>query len=407
MLKNKALIITVLTVLIPLIFQLAFLRYVSYYVDKVIYGEYVILSTFVYGLSQVFLSIPSQSFNRFYNSASNKTQFINEFKTYLIFINLLCIIFFLLFFSTYGERFSNVTYILIYVLFVLLSNYTLNQMAFLLSLKRHIYFILKIFEASSKYLFPLIIYYLYSTLNSLICGTILGYCVSLTLTLYFLRKVPFRITINLENFKKYIKFSYPIIFSSIFSWSISFSDRFFIDNYLTSEDVAIYSILAQFSGFAQVLAMIYGTYVNPIILREYEIENKNGLKILRRYLIYFSAVLLVMFVFVLILPQSLLAFVIEEDVIFNDYYYSTFIILFSGIILTVLQTTLSMYFVLLNKLHVHARIFIFAATVNFVLNFFVADFGIIAAAVSTLVAYIMLNVLILLWITTNFKRIGI
>lgn len=404
MLKNKALIITVLTVLIPLIFQLAFLRYVSYYVDKVIYGEYVILSTFVYGLSQFFLSVPSQSFNRFYNSASNKLQFINEFRTYLILTNLLSLIFFLLFFSAYGERFSNITYISIYILFVLLSNYTLNQMAFLLSLKRHIYFILKILEACSKYLFPIVIYYFYSTLDSLICGVILGYCVSLTFALYFLRNVPFKLSINLANFKKYIKFSYPIIFSSIFSWSISFSDRFFIDNYLTSEDVAIYSILAQFSGFAQVLAMIYGTYVNPIVLKEYEIENKYGLKILKRYLIYFSVMLLMMFALVLILPKSLLAFIIEEKIIFDDYYYTTFIILFSGIILTVLQTTLSMYFVLLKKLHIHAKIFIFAAITNFVLNFFVAEYGIIAAAISTLVAYAMLNILILLWLSTNFRR---
>ena len=405
MLKNKALIITVLTVLIPLIIQLAFLRYVSYYVDKDIYGEYVILSTFAYGLSQVFLSIPGQSFTRFYNSAADKTQFINEFRTYLILINLLCIIFFLIFYLTYGERFSNVTYISMYILFVLLSNYTLNQMAFLLSLKRHIYFILKIFEASSKYLFPLVTYYLYSTLESLIYGVTLGYCVSFFLILYFLKNVPFTITVNLANLKKYIIFAYPIIFSSIFSWSISFSDRFFIDNYLTSEDVAIYSILAQVSGFAQALAMIYGTYANPIILREYEIENENGLKILKRYLIYFSAVLSMLFIFVLILPRSLLAIVIEEKIIFNDYYYSTFIILFSGIILTVIQTTLSMYFVLLKKLHIHARIFIFAAITNFGLNFLVADYGIIAAAVSTLVAYMMLNVLILLWLKNDFKRI--
>lgn len=405
MLKNKALIITVLTVLIPVIIQLAFLRYVSYYVDKAIYGEYVILATFVYGLSQVFLSMPGQAFTRFYNSASDKTQFINEFRTYLIFINLLCIIFFLIFFVIYGSRFSNVTYISTYILFVLLSNYTLNQMVFLLSLDRHVYFILKIFEASSKYLFPLVIYYLYSTLESLICGIILGYCISFFLILYFLRNIPFNITVNLANFYKYIIFAYPIIFSAIFSWSISLSDRFFIDNYLTSEDVAIYAILNQFSGFAQVLAMIYGTYANPIILRAYEIKKKHGLKIFKKYLIYFSLTLLLLFIFVLMLPKSLLAIIIEEKVIFNDYYYYTFIILFSGVILTVLQTAASMYFVLLKKLHIHAKIFVFAAIINFSLNFLIADYGIMAAAVSTLVAYIMLNILILLWVKNDLKKV--
>jgi len=405
MLKNKALVITVLTVLIPVIFQLTFLRYVSYYVDKAIYGEYVILATFVYGLSQVFLSMPGQAFTRFYNSANDKTQFINEFRTYLVFINLLCIVAFLMFFVIYGSRFSNATYISTYILFVLLSNYTLNQMVFLLSLDRHVYFILKIFEASSKYLFPLVIYYLYSTLESLICGIILGYCISFFLILYFLRSIPFNITVNLADFYKYIIFAYPIIFSAIFSWSISLSDRFFIDTYLTSEDVAIYSILAQFSGFAQVLAMIYSTYANPVILREYEIKKKHGLKIFKKYFIYFSLTLLLLFIFVLMLPKSLLAIIIEEKVIFNDYYYYTFIILFSGVILTVLQTTASMYFVLLKKLHIHAKIFVFAAIINFSLNFLIADYGILAAAVSTLVAYIMLNILILLWVKNDLKKV--
>ena len=405
MLKNKALIITVLTVLIPVIIQLAFLRYVSYYVDKAIYGEYVILATFVYGLSQVFLSLPGQAFARFYNSAINKTHFVNEFRTYLIFINLLCIIFFLMFFVTYGSRFSNVTYISTYILFVLLSNYTLNQMAFLLSLKRQVYFVLKVFEASSKYLFPLVIYYFYSTLESLIFGIILGYCISFLLILYFSRNIPFKVTVNLANFYKYIIFAYPIIFSSIFSWSISLSDRFFIDNYLTSEDVAIYSILAQFSGFAQVLAMIYGTYANPIILKQYEIEKINGLRIFKKYLTYFSLTLVLLFIFVLMLPKSLLVFIIEEKIIFNDYYYYTFMILFSGVILSVLQTVASMYFVLLKKLHIHAKIFVLAAVINFFLNFLVADYGIMAAAVSTLVAYIMLSILILLWLKNDLKKV--
>ena len=105
------------------------------------------------------------------------------------------------------------------------------------------------------------------------------------------------------------------------------------------------------------------------------------------------------------LPKSLLAIIIEEKVIFNDYYYYTFIILFSGVILTVLQTAASMYFVLLKKLHIHAKIFVFAAIINFSLNFLIADYGIMAAAVSTLVAYITLNILILLWLKNDLKKV--
>ena len=383
--------------------QLAFLRHVSYNVEKNLYGEFIILSTFVYGLSQVFLSIPGQSFQRFYNSVENKASFINEFRTYLIFLNLLSISLFFLFFLVYGRRFSVLTYIAIYILFVLLSNYTLNQTVFLLTLKRRIYLILKIFEASSKYLFPLIIFYIYETLESFIGGIVFGYSISFILILYFLRDIPFKVEFNFENYKKYLAFSYPIVFSSIFSWSISFSDRYFIDYYLTKEDIAIYAILAQFSGFAQVLAMIYGTYVNPIILKEYEINRINGLKILKRYLIYFLFSLLLLTICVFTVPKSFLAIIIEEETIFNNYYYKTFIILFFGVILLVSQTVLSMYLVLFKRLDVHAKIFIFAAIVNFGLNFLIAYYGIMAAAISTLVAYLILNILIILWVKHYLK----
>ena len=89
MIKNKALLLTILTALVPLVFQVLYLRFISYEVDKKVYGEFIILSSFIYGLSQIFLSIPGQAFSRFYNTVENKTYFINEFRTYLIIINIL------------------------------------------------------------------------------------------------------------------------------------------------------------------------------------------------------------------------------------------------------------------------------------------------------------------------------
>jgi len=179
---------------------------------------------------------------------------------------------------------------------------------------------------------------------------------------------------------------------------MSFSDRYFIDYYLTTKEVAIYSILAQFSGFAQILAMIYGIYVNPIILREYEKDKALALKLLKKYLKYFLIVLVTVFIFALLLPKSLLIVFIEKEVVFNEYYYNTFIILVLGVILTVYQTALSMYFVLLKRLDIHAKIFMFAAIVNLGLNFLIPEYGIIAASLSTLTAYLLLNIFIFLWI---------
>ena len=89
---NKSFLITILTVIFPILLQLVYIRYVSYHIDKNDFGDFVILSTFVVALSQIFLSIPSQSFMRFYHM-SEKIIFINEFRTYLIGVNTLSILF--------------------------------------------------------------------------------------------------------------------------------------------------------------------------------------------------------------------------------------------------------------------------------------------------------------------------
>ena len=79
---------------------------------------------------------------------------------------------------------------------------------------------------------------------------------------------------NLENQKKYFKFAYPILFVSIFSWGISFLDRYFIEYFINTEKVAIYAILAQVAGIGQIVGQIYFLYVNPKILKMFE-ENQN------------------------------------------------------------------------------------------------------------------------------------
>jgi len=401
---NKSFLITILTVIFPILLQLVYIRYVSYHIDKNDFGDFVILSTFVVALSQIFLSIPSQSFMRFYHM-SEKIIFINEFRTYLIGVNTLSILFIYFLYLFYGDRFDTIIYILIYIYFAISNNYSLNQQIFLLNIDRKKYLVLKGIEALAKFIFPVIGYYLYQTLESFLIGLVLGYTLSFIVISFFLKEYPFKIEFNIANQKKYFLYAYPIIFSAIFSWSISFSDRYFIDYYVGTKDVAIYAILATFAGFAQVLGMIYTIYVNPIVLKEYEKDEKVGLDLLKNYLFKFLYFNIFAIIIVMLLPINLFTLFIEESVICNKNYYMTFILLVIGIFLSVFQTAMSLYFILLKRLGVHAKIFIAASIVNFILNFYVIKFGIIAAAASTLLAYLIINVLVVFWLRYLRKEI--
>jgi len=402
---NKNLRITILTILIPIILQLIYIRYVSYEVNKSDYGDFIILSTFVVALSQIFLSIPSQSFMRFFNS-SNKLLLINEFRTYLIGVNLISIVLIYSLYLFYGDRFDNSIYILLYIYFLFSNNYSLNQQIFLLNMERKRYFILKLMEGLAKFIFPIIFYILYETLESLLIGLVVGYIIAFIIISIYLKEYPFKIEFNIQNQKKYFIYAYPIMFSAVFSWSISFSDRYFIDYFMSSEDVGIYAILAQVAGFAQILGMVFGTYVNPIVLKKYEENKEDGFILLKSYLIKFMIISLMSFLILIILPRDIFTLIVEKDIIYNDNYYSILLILIAGIFSTVFQTAMSMYFILLKRLDVHAKIFIIASITNFLLNFYILEYGIIAAAFSTFLAYLILNILMLFWLRKNIITKG-
>ena len=103
---DKNLTITFLTVAIPILMQFIYIRYISYNVEKEIYGNFVLLQTIIVALSYIFIQIPSQAYDRFYNTTKNKIEFVNEFRTILIIVKLLnystlvlkCITAFILFF---------------------------------------------------------------------------------------------------------------------------------------------------------------------------------------------------------------------------------------------------------------------------------------------------------------------
>ena len=146
-------------------------------------------------------------------------------------------------------------------------------------------------------------------------------------------------------------------------WSISFDDRIFL-GYVQFLMVRTYSILSQLSGFAQVIGSIYSTYINPIIFKNYSSNKKNTFKVLKRYLKILCFICFGMFIMICLIPKSVYGFIIAEDIIQNQTYYYSFLILTFGIFLAIFQTALSMYFILIERLY-SFKIFSIAAILNF------------------------------------------
>ena len=168
--------------------------------------------------------------------------------------------------------------------------------------------------------------------------------------------------------------------------------------------VGTYSILSQLSGFAQVIGSIYSTYINPVIFKNYSINKKKTFISLNNYLKKLSIICLLCFIIICLIPKEVFALIISDKIIQNSSYYYSFLVLVFGIFLSIFQTALSMYFILIERLDIYSKIFGLAAVINFILNFFIYKYGVIAAAISTASAYLVINLLILFWLRANLKR---
>ncbi len=132
---SKNLLFPFLTVFFTVVLQFLFIRYASYEIDKDIYGNFVLLQTLIAGLSAILLQITGQSYDRFYNESKNKIEYINEFRTYLIFINLAGLLIVIIY-GLFVNKFSNYILLLIFILFFLINIYSFNQKIYLINLQR-------------------------------------------------------------------------------------------------------------------------------------------------------------------------------------------------------------------------------------------------------------------------------
>lgn len=403
---NIDFLLSIVTVIIPILLQLIYIRYVSYSVDKTIYGNFVLLQTLIVALSYIFLQIPGQAYSRFYNSVKDKVEFVNEFRTLLIFINILSF-FLIIIYGYVMEKFDNETLFLLFIYFVILNNYTFNQQIFLFNLDRKKYLVLKILEAMSKFLFPILFYLYYQSLVSFIIGLAVGYSFSFVFLHKYLKYYPFKFTINYINLKKYFIFAYPIFFVSIFSWGISFSDRYFIDYYMGSKDVALYAILAQVTGVGSIIGQIYFMYAEPRILKKFNEDPELTFRMINSYLKKIVVVFCFLLIIAFVLPKEIYTILLNKDIVENDYYFKTMMILLVASFVNILHIAHHMHLKLRNRLDILAYVFLVGFIVNLMGNMFIQQYGIIAAAIATLLAYITILVLQILYISKNrYRGIG-
>lgn len=397
---SSSLIISIITIVIPILLQLFFIRYIAYYVDKSVYGEFVIVQTIILAMNGFFLTISNSAFPRFFNEAKDQISYINLFRSSILAICGLAFLFIPILYFSYS-RFEIETYIQCYIIFCFSAWLNLNTYIFMYSLARFKYMLIKLLESSSTIFFPLWFYHLDPTLTSFLNGSIIGITLTtLTGSLLLKQSYPFQWLIDIQKLKQYTVFAAPMLIVALTSWSVSYINRFFIDHYLNIQDVAYYALIAQVAGFASVIGNIYGLYVYP---QFYHHLSGNKIKAYLQYnmsLKILSAVLVGMLVVIFLIPKDPFSLLLGE-LIFTDSYYAVFMLLMVSSALAVYQTAYAMYFNVEHKLHVYMYIWIIGFLLNILLNYFmIVSFGLQGAAftsILTFAALILLQIIYRKW----------
>ena len=187
--------------------------------------------------------------------------------------------------------------------------------------------------------------------------------------------------------KEYLRFSLPTIPGNISSWIVQSSDRYLIGFFLGTLFVGYY-VPAYVIGNSINFFIMPLTFVLPAVLSKFYDENKIGeVKTYLKYSLKYFLMIGIPSVFGLsILSKQLLTIFSTSEIARQSYHIVPFVAL--SILLFGIYAVTAQIISLKKKTKITGMIWMAAAFLNLGLNFiFIPKFGILGAAITTLLAY--------------------
>lgn len=200
------------------------------------------------------------------------------------------------------------------------------------------------------------------------------------------RQIGIRIP-RFSNIKEYLNFGLPTVPGAISAWLVSFSDMYIIAYFLGATSVGIYSAGYRLGSILILIAGALGFVLIPTLSRLYDNGQIDGVKTQLSFTLKYFMVLAVPFVFgASMLSERVLMVFSTPQIASEGYFVVPFVglsALFGGIAVIMGQSLR-----LVKKTRILAGTWIVAGLVNLSLNILlVPHFGILAAAITTLIAY--------------------
>jgi O-antigen/teichoic acid export membrane protein len=387
--------------LLTIVMQIVFLYFISRYIAHDIYGQYALVLTLFSFVSLIFIAPLSNASQRFIHEYDTKT-FYGLFNTLqLVSLSIAIVVFFIVAYFTLNDSFS-IDLLLVASLYILSSSLSSFYKSLdLQKLKNKSYLLGTFLDGLSRFIMPIVLYYIYESLLAMLFGLAVGYLLSFVL-IYLRHEAKyeaFEFLSDKAKFRAILLYAFPFILTSIGSWSISFSDRWFINYYLDASKVGEYAILAQFGGILMIFGSIITTYLMPAVFNKAKESHHIAYSEFKKVFIYVIIFIFVGTIILLSLPMYFLEFVMGSIVSKGNNYF-VFLGIYFGIIFLILSNVLSTMYMMYKRTNEMIYFWTFAAAVNLCGNFFIQHYGILAAAISTMLAYTIV-------FTTSYFRLKV
>jgi len=389
--NRKGFRISLYTVIVPILLQLFYVRYISYNVDPSFFGTYILYISFVALITSFLFSVPYVALTKYINQTNNKERLINEFLTLQIPLNIIGIVIIYVYSVYFNTGFD--IFLLLSIYFVLLNRYSINKTIIFQLIKRKQYFNINVLEKLSRFFFPILIFYFFQSSDGLFYGLLFGYIILVAYSSFILKTFKQQIFFSFRKLKIYFLYAYPLMLINLAVWIISLSDRYYIKNYVGITEVGEYSLLAQVAGFSSILASIFTVYVQPVVFKSFSKDKKKAMEMYLGYLKKSLFIFIPAYVIFLFLPIEVFTIIVSPEIILKDEYFYLFHILVLASILVSYVTILTNIFILNNMLLTLSIFWLIAAIFTLIGNTFIETYGMYAVASTKMFAYLLMLLL--------------
>jgi O-antigen/teichoic acid export membrane protein len=221
-------------------------------------------------------------------------------------------------------------------------------------------------------------------------GLIVSFVIFIAMLILLHDEIKFNI--NKKEIKVLLNFGIPSVFGSLATMSIEWSDRFFINKFLSLEDVGVYSVGYKIGTLIMILLIVPFSQIWSPMMMEYR-ESDDIKELVKKIISYYTFA----GVFIVILSTYFLSEIFQILIPGKDYTkgLTIFPIIMYGVFLNgfVNITCIGLFYA--RKISKMAYLYYLVAFVNVVLNYFLIPvYGVQGAAWSSFLTYSIIPVII-------------